>query len=291
MIYICGCVLNCEKYLEKVFDNIKKIGSLFSEYKIIISYDNSTDKTLEILKKYEEVLPVVILINERPISRIRTKNISDARNLIIDYIKDDNNSKYKYFIMLDMDDINISDINIDNLKYHMSQDYKDWDALSFNRADYYDIWALSIEPFILSCWHWENSWIDSINIVQKTKKYITLKLSTLPKDQLLHCQSAFNGFSIYRINKFINCRYEWNINKNIGLLENEVIENNLKAVNKPFIIIDTEEYISEENYVERYPYNLFVKHIEDCEHRYFHLSAIKNNGAKIRISPLKLFET
>ena len=90
MIYICGCVLNCEKYLEKVFDNIKKIGSLFSEYKIIISYDNSTDKTLEILKKYEEVLPVVILINERPISRIRTKNISDARNLIIDYIKDDN---------------------------------------------------------------------------------------------------------------------------------------------------------------------------------------------------------
>ena len=289
MIYICGCVLNCEKYLDKAFNNIKKIGSLFSEYKIIISYDNSTDNTLEILKKHQEFLPVIILINKRDRSCIRTKNISEARNLILEYIQKDNNPNYEYFIMMDMDDVNTGNMNIDNLKHYISQDYKDWDALSFNRKNYYDIWALSIEPYILSCWHWENFCTDSIDIAKKTKEYITSKLSTLSKDELLDCYSAFNGFSLYKINKFINCRYEWNINKNIELWDKELLENNLRAVNKEFMIIDTEEYSCEEDYIKNRQYNLVVKHIEDCEHRYFHLSAIKKNKAIIKISPLIIF--
>lgn len=43
---ICGCVRNCEQHLDKVFDNIKKIQSLFDNTKIIISFDVSEDFTL-----------------------------------------------------------------------------------------------------------------------------------------------------------------------------------------------------------------------------------------------------
>ena len=49
MLYICGCVLNCAIYLQKVFENIIKICSIVDEYKIIISYDESIDNSLEIL--------------------------------------------------------------------------------------------------------------------------------------------------------------------------------------------------------------------------------------------------
>ena len=51
---ICGPVKNCGPYLNKVFENIEKLGSLFNEYKIVIYYDHSSDNTLELLKEYQK---------------------------------------------------------------------------------------------------------------------------------------------------------------------------------------------------------------------------------------------
>ena len=47
--FIVGCVMNCEKYLNDVFNNIIKIRELFDECKIIIAYDISDDDSLNIL--------------------------------------------------------------------------------------------------------------------------------------------------------------------------------------------------------------------------------------------------
>ena len=44
---ICGCVKNCERYLDNVFKNIEKIQSLFDKSKIIISFDISDDYSLK----------------------------------------------------------------------------------------------------------------------------------------------------------------------------------------------------------------------------------------------------
>jgi len=44
---ICGCVKNCEKYLNDVFVNIKIIQKLFDKYKIIINFDISNNYTLK----------------------------------------------------------------------------------------------------------------------------------------------------------------------------------------------------------------------------------------------------
>ena len=51
--YICGCLLNCEKYLNNVFNNILKIGKLFNNYKVIVAYDDSNDESLNILLDYQ----------------------------------------------------------------------------------------------------------------------------------------------------------------------------------------------------------------------------------------------
>jgi len=50
---ICGPVKNCGPYLQKVLDNMEKIGSIFDDYQIIIYYDKSSDNTLNILKECE----------------------------------------------------------------------------------------------------------------------------------------------------------------------------------------------------------------------------------------------
>ena len=50
---ICGPVKNCGPYLEKVLDNVEKIGALFDDYQIILFYDACKDNTLLKLKKYQ----------------------------------------------------------------------------------------------------------------------------------------------------------------------------------------------------------------------------------------------
>jgi hypothetical protein len=180
--------------------------------------------------------------------------------------------------MMDFDDVCDKYINIDNINKYLKRN--DWDSLSFNRYNYYDIWALSINPYILSCWHWEEKQIDSKYVVNIMEEYIINELENLNKldnDKLLECYSAFNGFSIYRKDKFINCEYKNNIYENVNIikkLNSNLIDNNIQSLNN----------ITKNNNILKY--NL----IEDCEHRYFHLSAILKNNAKIRISPLIIFD-
>ena len=49
--------------------------------------------------------------------------------------------------MMDTDDVCSKKINIEILRKHLLNNDK-WDSLSFNRLDYYDIWALQYYPFI-----------------------------------------------------------------------------------------------------------------------------------------------
>jgi len=268
--YICGCVLNCEKYLINVFKNIEKIGNIFDNYKIIIAYDISIDNSLKLLfdikDKFKNICDIEIIVNKNPLSNYKTENIANARNSILNYIKNDkDNINYEYFIMMDVDDVSDKKINIDILYKYLIRD--DWDSLSFNREDYYDIWALSIKPYVVSCWHWADKQINSLFVVDMMKDYISKKLKELNSEDLLECYSAFNGFAIYRKDKFINSYYSNNIFKSLYLIDNDLIKENIKIINQTIKI------------------NL----LEDCEHRFFHLNAIKKYGAKIKISPHILF--
>jgi hypothetical protein len=276
--YITGCVRNCEKYLDKVFENIKKIGNIFTDYIIIVSYDKSDDNSLNILiEQQKKFKNMIIIINENSLAILRVENISNARNKILDKIRELNNNDFEYLIMIDLDDVSSKDLNISILEKYLSRD--DWDSLSFNRKPYYDIWALSYEPHMYSCWHWENEW----NIVTEMQKDIQIKLNNLDEDKLFKCYSAFNGLAIYRINKFINCSYDFNILNTIKYIPENLLLNNIN-INKHNgnIIYDSKKQFAIGT-------SFFFHSIGDCEHRKFHLEAIQKNNARIYISPLYLF--
>jgi hypothetical protein len=59
---ICSTIKNCGKYLEKVLQNMDIIGSLFSDYKIIISYDKSHDNTLDIIKNTKKQIIIMHVV-------------------------------------------------------------------------------------------------------------------------------------------------------------------------------------------------------------------------------------
>ena len=264
---ICGPVKNCAPYLNKVFENIEKIGELFTDYQIILFYDQSNDNTLNILKEYQlKNNKMIFYVNKKPVSKFRTHNIAYARNHCLQYIKQ-RKEEIPYFIMMDFDDVNCKNININILEKNLKRE--DWDALSFNTfPKYYDIWGLSIYPYCFSYNHFEKN-DENYYIIQE---YVGNLLNKLPQNELLPCISSFNGFSIYKTNKFLNTYYDGRVRSD--LIPNINMAAHMKATNSNLVY---KKYITVDG---RY---------EDCEHRAFHVQARQNDGARIMISPDILF--
>jgi hypothetical protein len=264
---ICGTVRNVGGYLDKIFSNMEKIACLFEDYVIIIYYDDSGDNTLQKLKDYQAVNPKLkFYVNKKLTSKHRTQRIANARNGCLQMIRS-NYSDWEMFIMMDCDDVCSPDIKLDILKKYL--DKNSWDSLSFNKVDYYDIWALSIRPYIFSFRHYK----DEGRVLGQMKNYIKDLLSKVPENGLLKCASAFNGFAIYRSNKFLDCSYDGTVRLDLipkNYIYNNIIINGQKIEFKTFA--GTEQTLN-----------------DDCEHRAFHLEAINKHGARIRISPEILF--
>lgn len=259
---ICGCVKDCKQYLINVFDNIKKIMDVCNVIKILIAYDKSTDNTLNILNNLSTKFNIELVDTGNKSVNIRTQSICNARNALLNRIKSFNDFiKIDYFIMMDFDDVCSKPINIDVFKNVINK--KEWDCVTFNNEHYYDFWALSIDEFKFSCWHWNNN----IKYIQYMYNILKTKFNQLNvnDDEFIECDSAFNGFGIYKYDKFVNCHYKTLIDLSIFNM-NEIY----KTASKLNICV-----------------NLQNKY--DCEHRYFHMTAKKQNNAKICISKEYLF--
>ena len=271
-MYICGCVRNTGTYLHDVFKNIENICSLLNDYHIIIAYDKSEDDSLNILKTYAAKYKnkFSLLIGPTTLSDIRTENIANARNQILDEINNLHYTGFDYFIMMDMDDVCAKPINIEVLKYVLNKETTEplsWDALSFNRRNYYDIWALSIYPYTFSLYHYQNR--NKLKQDMKNVLYqkFTQEIKRNGNDGLVDCISAFNGFAIYKTKFFSNIKYEWNVKKLLEIYPKSNIDIMSKQV-----------------------WQTPISRLDDCEHRYFHIRASKQNKARICISPMILFD-
>lgn len=267
-VFICGTVRNCEPYLDAVFQNIRAISSLFADAHIIVAYDDSQDKSLLKLTQHKREYgdKMDILLNSNPLSRIRTENISNARNKLIARMRELSAEERPYFIMMDMDNVCENQPNLDVLRRAFQLESQ-WDTISFNRANYYDIWALSISPYIYSCWGWHGAQ----SIVDLTRKFIIDKLDQVPTGELLECRSAFNGFAVYKTTPFLKCAYDWKMPKQYMSLEE--LNANHAAVEYRYTNTNLYEQTDE----------------PDCEHRAFHMEASAKYGARIMISPEILF--
>ena len=263
---ICLSIYNNEFGLPYCLNNIAKLAQCFDKLHVFAFYDESNDHSLHILYDFNLHNPnnLTIIVNNNAKLAERTANIAFARNALLDYTRM-RFGDYDYFMMMDTNNYScIGDIQVDVFKDAI--DKRDlWDALSFDRdAGYYDTWALSFDPFIYSFFHFE----DWNNVVEKMRIAFNSLLhdyKTNHPDKLIPVYSAFNGFAIYKTSKFLNCSYSSNID--LDMFPDDSINKQIELMNIPV-----------------------VTHLNnDCEHRKFHLEAIKKNGAKIRISTKSLF--
>jgi glycosyltransferase involved in cell wall biosynthesis len=260
---ICGAVKDAAQYLNGVLSNMEQIGGIFDEYVIILCYDDSMDNTLKILIDYANKnsrFRVIINSTQVP-GGCRTHKIANARNHCLKHIRK-NFSGYKYFVMMDCNDVCASPINLDVLKNNIKR--TDWDGLSFNSSrPYYDLWALSLKHLVYSCWHFSQP-----NTHQIYKDAIQHLFSKCPTGEFIRVYSAFNGFAIYRTHKFIDSYYD-------GHSRLDMIPPFLMEENKRVCGVITPYYWGGPD--------------QDSEHRSFHLQAIFHNNAIVAISPEILF--
>lgn len=270
---ICLPVYNVEVYLQCIFLNLLRLKILFNKITIIFGYDHSGDKSLELLQKFKSEnsnsnFNIEILINNNTRSKFRTYNLAYIRNLMINYVFE-NCSNYEYFIMMDSDDVCVNEIKIDILQKHLLNG--GWDSLSFNRTYYYDIWALLYDNIYHNC---RSFGCNSKFLVDYIRSDIQNKLQNL-QAEYLQVYSAFNGFAIYKLEKFKNCKYDGEYKY---LFDDEKINTMLNYL-----------------YIVKKKENIYRKKLqicgirENCEHTNFHIEAINKNNAKIFIAKDNLF--
>jgi hypothetical protein len=276
------CVYNNERGLPSVLSNILAISQskLFDKLTIVAYYDASTDNSYSILESFKnqhqnsefssEFIETVIISNDkkdirmnfgdasRVLNKSRTMRIAVARNEILNYMRfaHKQGKSNNYFIMMDSNEYAcVGRINIDTLRDALQRS-NEWDSISFDReAGYYDYWALSFDPHIYSFFHLQNK-DDTLN--KMIADFATKLHASRESYTLIPVYSAFNGFAIYKTSMFLNCSYSSFIH--IHLFPKQLL---------PAKIL---------NYFKN-----------DCEHRKFHLEAIKKNGARIMVSPLSIF--
>lgn len=269
--YIGGCVLNNAKFIPHIMTNILNLVGDFEDYMLLFAYDDSSDNTLEVLNAYKRHKfgdKMEILVNPNPRSKNRSLNLCNARNWIHERIEELNETRnWEYFILLDCDEVCSTPMIKQNIMPFF--DRNDWDCLTFNRQDYYDIWALAFDHYVIPCWAWKSA---SRHVIAKMMKTIMEKLGQMTdKTQLLECETAFNGFAIYRTEKFKGCKYAWKMP--------ELTTYDTDSVQKCMVEFNT-----------GLPHDILVDgERDDCEHRSFHKSAREMHGARICISPLYAF--
>lgn len=275
------CVYNNERGLPSVLSNIINISqsNIFDKITVVAFYDVSADKSYSILESFKNrhsnsessLIEMVIISNKtkelrmsfgnanRVMDKSRTARIAAARNEILKYIRSLQlrpGIYNKYFIMMDSNEYAcVGQINLDTLRCALERS-DEWDSISFDReAGYYDYWALSFDPHIYSFYHVQNKNETLQSMVTSFAKKLN---AARESHTLIPVYSAFNGFAIYKTSIFLNCSYS------------------------PFI------------HIHLFPKQLIPAKIlnnfkNDCEHRKFHLEAIKKNGARIMVSPLSIF--
>lgn len=198
-----GCAKNCAVYLPLVYRyTIEPISELFDETHTIIYENDSTDKTLTELRKF-----ATHIISEKNVKGSRTGILAHGRNMVMSKALE-LHPDADYFIVLDLDNVCATAINIAVFKDAL--DHADqWDAISFNRETYYDIWALRWEKYPENCW---KKGLGH-SYVNESQRAIISELKE--RDTYLPVQSAFGGFAIYKPNAVVGCVYSGDSNDGV----------------------------------------------------------------------------
>lgn len=271
-IYFCGTARNCAPFLPRVIENAALIGRLFASFHIIIATADDSPADHELLRSHPLTATgnLITIIVEREPTAPRSVNIARARNATLQTMRQHAVAAAiaatpTHYIMMDCDDVCADPINPRTFITAYNQ-RRQWDAVTFAPMLYYDLWALAAPPYVFSYSNFANG-----RAVYEA--YITRILDRTPKGGLVQVWSAFCGFGIY---KWWMSEGVYDGHYRTDYIPAPILSRNIIAMGGP---------------IRRAPHPAlpFGEPGADCEHRAFHLLAVFERGARIRIFNGALF--
>lgn len=278
------CIYNSEQGLPYVLSNLDKLrlSNVFgiSSMRFIVVYednDSTMSNTHQLLNSFSNlVYPCVVecIKNRFDRSPVRQRHIGNARNTVLERLRElrSSGTMFSHFAFMDTNNYAcIGDINTEVLREAMVRS-DEWDSLSFLReAGYYDIWALSYDPYIHSFFHFKEYWNNTLNKVRAHFDH-AIKHAADCGETMFPVFSAYNGFAIYKCSVYLSdavpvLRYSDEIKREHypeGMLKRQEI----------LLGYGTDDRVN-----------------DDCEHRYFHLASLQPpHNARIFIYLKSLFK-
>jgi hypothetical protein len=301
-IIIYGTIRDIEDDFLSSFTNLDLISSYFNKVYIIILENDSSDKTRELLIEWSNtsilnVTKHLILKENIDLSyTLRAHRLSYCRNLILNYISDNNlQNTYEYVFHCDLDN-RFWSVNYESICNCFQYDLNEWDMMScvsYNKT-YYDFWALRCD----SSWFNINIFSCNTNGIDYCTKVNEFETQLKNTNGLIPTNSSFNGLGIYKLTSIINCRYNaeykcylcnntnrgcWEDNDHIGL-HKQMINNNCKLFinNKMYIKSRPENAIPYKNFIN----SIYIPNIKKTPLNYLLINElIEKNGYWIMIGP------
>lgn len=275
-IVIYGSIRNIENDFTTSFSNIDAICNYFNNVYIIILENDSSDNTRTLLLNWAKIQShnlqkhVILKNNLDDIYSLRAHRLAYCRNIILNYIVDNNlHLSYQYAMHCDLDD-RFWSIDYNSICNCFQYDLNNWDAMSCvnTNKDYYDYWALRCDQ----SWFNINIFSCSANKIDYTTKVDSFKALLKNTNGLIQVTSSFNGLAIYKMKSIIYCRYNADYkcsicnNENRGCFEdndhiglhNQMTNNNCK------LFINTKMYIQSKPH-NSISYYEFMKNITNTK--------------------------
>lgn len=253
-VYIAGTVKGIDRYLNAVMGNSYMIASMFKAYTVVI-YCNATD--IGLLADWMSSDVNVHVVQELPYGPgfdYVPARLAVGRNKLVEriksFVRERNESLQSTFIvMMDLDDVNENIFNRTVLVNAMAKNDQ-WDAVSFNRQRYYDIWALRYKKFIGNVWAFGH---DSHKLVDILMNDISTQLQR-SNEQFYPVYSAFNGIAIYKLAAIRNCRYdgenrESHVISPMGDCEHVAFHKCMREENGARIVIDKNDVLTKHSWL------------------------------------------
>lgn len=210
-LIIAATICNNEQIVKDIFLNIKKLGDLFLETRLIIIESNSYDNTVKVIQENKSLLGNIKLtfyslgnLNYET----RMEKISKSRNFYLDIVEE-KFSDYDYLYVLDFNETNVEPYNIASLLSNF-EIKEDWSMVCANQEQiYYDLYALRHNKWMpFNCWGMIGKRPEFMSEQAAKNIYLKSRFINLPKNlPPIKVTSAFGGSAFIKINKIKGARH------------------------------------------------------------------------------------
>lgn len=214
--YIVGLCRDISPFQSALESNILRLSVAFADYRIVLFAGDASLPSLTAWKARDDRL--LILPESQSGYDGKTSMMVHARNKLRDTVTEMHSARLHtshagnttypeeaFVVVMDLDDANKLEFNTTVFAEAMRHS-SEWDVLTFNRRNYYDIWALRHAHLDVNIWSFGE---DSRTMMGIAKRDLARQLAATSTQgwRFMPVISAFAGLGVYRLRVMQGCQY------------------------------------------------------------------------------------